>query len=230
MPYGSEFVARLRELGLVEGLQLRIERRYGDDSAAGLARAAAELVALPVDVIVTFVTPASHAARDATSRIPIVLAGAADPVATGLVARLARPGGNITGVTSQAPDVARKGLEVLCEWRPETRRIGLLLNPTDPFAPKLQAMLSGSAAALGLETRPVFVTDQETVGDAVATWGRQRIDAVFVQPTVGFAPAASAASKHRLPSFSFARHYADLGGLFAYGPDFGMIRRTEVIV
>lgn len=229
-PAGGGFVAALREAGLAEGPQLRIERRYGGGSPNGVVRAAAELVALPVDVIVTFATPGSHAARDASTRIPIVMAGTADPVATGLVASLARPGGNITGVSVQAPEVARKSLEVLRDWRPDARRIGLLLLPSDPFAPTLQAMLDSSATALRLEARVARLAEAAAISDTFAQWARQRVDAAFVQASVPFAPAVAAALKHRLPSFSFIRRYADLGGLFTYGPDITMVYRQAAVL
>lgn len=210
--------AALRASGPAEGAALQTEVRYGDTPEA-LERAAAELVALEVAVIVTVLTPAAIAARRATDRIPIVMAGAADPVATGLVASLARPGGNVTGVAAQGPELAAKNLELARQWWPSSRRVAVLASAGDPYTPLFVAGLERAGAALGFELVVTRVAGAGEYESAFAAWLRPRVDAVFVQPSLAFAPAVALARQHRLASFSFVRAYAVAGGLYAYATD-----------
>ncbi len=149
----------LRDAGYVEGSNVRLDIR----SAAGrpdlLLEKAAELVRLKVDLIVTFFTPTALAAKQATRDIPIVMAGAGDPVATGLVASLARPGGNITGQSSGGAEVAGKSVELIRELIPAARRVGVLADESDPFAQVYVVQIDQAARSAGMEVEPI-ITDK----------------------------------------------------------------------
>jgi putative tryptophan/tyrosine transport system substrate-binding protein len=145
------FVQRLGELGWIEGRNVAIEYRWAEGRTERLAEFAAEFVRLQVDVIVTSATPPSIAAKQATSVIPIVFAAVGDPVGTGLVTSLARPGGNVTGLSIQAPDLAGKRLELLREVVPGLRRLAIMANPSAPPAVLEMAEVQTTGRALGLE-------------------------------------------------------------------------------
>jgi putative ABC transport system substrate-binding protein len=208
--------AALREAGLAEGTAFQVEVRYGDTPEL-LDRAAAELLAARVEVIVVVFTPAAHAARRATERVPIVMAGVADPVATGLVASLARPGGNITGVAALGPELAAKNLEVLRQWLPGARRIGVLAHATDPFTKTFVDSLQAAGPVLGFELDVQRAADGGVYPQLFSAWTQRRIDALVVQPSLPFPAALALAHQQRLPSCSFVRAFALAGGLFAYG-------------
>jgi putative ABC transport system substrate-binding protein len=144
----------LRDAGYVEGRNLRLEVRTADARPDLQLAQAAELVRLKVDVIVTFFTPTALAAKQATREIPVVMAGAGDPVATGLVASLARPGGNVTGLTSGGAEVAGKSVELIRELIPATRRIGVIINDLDPFSGPYAAQIGQTARSKASRSRP----------------------------------------------------------------------------
>ena len=158
------FVQGLGELGYLEGKTVAIEWRWGEDKVERLPELAAELVRLNVDVIVANGTPAIKAVRAATKSIPIVMAGVGDPVGIGLVASLARPGGNVTGLSILAPELSRKRLELLKEVVPKLSRVAAMLNPTNPvFRHELQETRD-AARSLGLQLEPIVeVTDADTL-------------------------------------------------------------------
>jgi putative ABC transport system substrate-binding protein len=210
--------AALRDAGVADGSALQVEVRYGDTPEA-LDRAAAQLVAARVELIVTVFTPAAHAARRATERVPIVMAGVADPVGTGLVASLARPGGNITGVAALGPELAAKNLEVLRQWLPRARRVGVLAHATDPFTRTFVDSLQGAGAVLGFELDVQRAADGGIYPQLFSAWAQRRIDALVVQPSLPFPAALALAQQQRLPSCSFVRGFVLAGGLFAYGAE-----------
>ena len=210
----------LRALGHLPGQHFEFVERYADNDAQRLPALADELLRAKVDLIVTMLTPAALAAQRATRSIPIVMAAAGDPVGSGLITSLARPGGNITGLAALGPELAGKCLDLLRELRPTTKRVALLLNASDSFTPTLLRGLSEAGATLGLELRSAQVQGPGDYAAAFAAWGAQRVDAVFVQPTLAFAPALALALQQRLPSVSLVRGFVEAGGLLAYSPNF----------
>ena len=220
LPRVADVIQALSELGYQQGRNLVVEVRSADDVLERLEPLAAELARLPVDVIVTLQTPATLAARRATANMPIVMAGAAlDPVAGGLVQSLARPGGNVTGITGLGANLAAKTLELVRELRSPTQRIGVLANAADPFTPALLEMLQQAARALEIELRVAQVRAASDYAAAFTGWAAARVDAVFVQPSLVLEKAIELAALHRLASFSFVRAFAAGGGLLSYSVD-----------
>ena len=143
-PFWSEFQAGLREHGYIEGQNIAFEFRSGEGKLDRLRELADELVRLKVEIIVAHLTPAVIAARHATSEIPIVMGGAGDPVGTGLISSLARPGGNITGLSATSAETGAKTLELIREMLPSTRHVGVLTNAADPFSRVLADIISST--------------------------------------------------------------------------------------
>ena len=217
--------AGLRERGY-GALQTRAW--FADGRADALPGLAQQALAWQPDLIVTNLTPATLAARRATQTVPIVMAGSGDPVATGLVHSLARPGGNVTGVAALGPELAAKSVELLRELHPGLRRLGVLAHATDSFTPPLLAALTQAAAVLGLELQVERVLEPGQYPAAFDRWRRQRIDALLVQPSLPGAPAAELALRQGLPSCSFVRGFVEQGGLLAYANDLVEIARLVV--
>jgi putative ABC transport system substrate-binding protein len=218
-PFRTVFRDALRRLGYVENQSIRVEFRSAEGNPGLLAALAAELVGLKIDLLVAWQTPAITAARDATSAIPIVMAGSGDPVATGLVASLARPGGNITGTTGATAQVSAKTIELIREMMPPARRVAVLANSADPFTKPYLEHLQQAARTLGMELRPMPVRDVEEFDSAFAAMTRERVDAVVVQPSLPRRPAIDLALKHRLPALSQNLAFAARGGLASYAAD-----------
>ena len=232
VPHQQQFrvaglIERLQRLGWRQGDNLEIEERVSDTPET-LDRQAAELVALNVDVIVALLTPAVLAARKASSRVPIVVAGAAiDPVANGLARSLAAPGGNVTGFTVPGAQLASKSLELMRELRGATKRIGVLANGVDPFTPALLDAMSDAARVLQIRLSTTSVRSQDEYESAFARWHESRVDAVFVQPSLDTSQAAAFALSYRLASFSFVRVFARSGGLLSYAANASeLVRRS----
>ena len=237
-PYTEVFRQALRDLGYVEGQNLVIEDRWAEGNQERLPDLAAELVRLKVDVIVAGGTAATRAAQHATRTIPIVMPGTGDPVGAGFVASLARPGGNITGLSLLLPELVRKRLELLKETVPQSTRVAVLANPG--AAPTLSATttsaLSVAAQALGLQLHVVELRRAEELDDAFAAMTRAGADALYVlgEPLLldGLrGRIADLAATHRLPAMYYWRMYVDAGGLMSYGvslPD--VWRRTATYV
>ena len=204
----------MRALGYVEGKTVKLELRSAEGQVDRLPGLAAELLHLPVDLIVAFQTPATQAAKRATRNIPIVMAGVGDPVGTGLINSLARPGGNITGTTSLA--ISAKGLDLIREILPEARRVAILANTGDAFAATLLDTVGQGAKALGIVVQPLLVRDAADYGAAFASMASERADAVIVQPSLPRARAIELARQHRLLSFSGQRVFAEEGGMMSY--------------
>jgi putative ABC transport system substrate-binding protein len=211
--------ARLRDLGYAEGKNFVFEFRWAEGSADRLKEMAAELVALKVDVIITHSNRGAIAAAQATKTIPIVVADSADPVATGLVASYARPGGNITGSTSLPTELYAKRLELLVEVVPRARRVSVLLNAQALYNAIFFREMEPAANQMKLELQQFKVQALEEVPEAFAAMVKQRIDAVVIgdDPLFnanGGAVAALAAS-HRLPAIGITS-YPSAGGLIGY--------------
>jgi putative ABC transport system substrate-binding protein len=213
----------LRELGYVERQNIVYEHRSVDGNVARLPDLAAELVRLKVEVIVARSTPVVQAVKKATSTIPIVIS-VPDAVGSGIVASLARPGGNITGTSSIMPELAGKRLELLREILPKLSRVAFLAHGGDPSHPQFIKQLQDAAQNVGLQVLPVVVKGPEEFESAFSVMARERAGAVIVQPlfagVLGVAgPIAELAVKNRLPTISDGLRFADAGGLIYYGPD-----------
>lgn len=217
------FRESLKELGYVEGQTIRLEVRTGEGKASLLPERAAELVRLRVDLIVTSQTPTALAAKEATRDIPIVMAAAGDPLATGLIESLARPGGNITGMSVASAELAAKSLELIREVIPSARRVAVLANEVDPFTQILLQQIGQGARALGFEIVPVMTRPAAPLG--VAFEAMKQIDALVVQGTVLRQDVFDLAIKHRLPSFGSNRQLARSGGLLSYSANASEVHR-----
>ncbi len=213
----------LRELGYVEGQNLVIEYRWGGERDDQFPRLAAELVALKVDVIVAAGNLAVRAARQATSTIPIVMAAVGDPVATGLVASLARPGGNITGQTIFSSELTGKRLELLKEVVPRVARVAVLVYRPSPFTAHFLSETEAAARVLGVQLRPVEVRRPKDFEGAFAEMVKDHAGGLVVQITPLFfdnrRKIVDLAAQRRLPAIYESREFADGGGLMSYGPD-----------
>lgn len=217
--------AGLRERGYTA---LQTQTWYADGHTDALPGLAHQVVAWLPELIVTNLTPATLAAQRATRSIPIVMAGSGDPVATGLVQSLARPGGNITGVAALGPELAAKSVELMHELQPGLRRLGVLAHDTDIFTAPLLAALTRAAGVLGLELLDERVREPAQYAAVFEGWGRQRVEAVFVQPSLPGRPAAELALRQGLPSGSFVRSFVEQGGLVAYTNDLAETARLVV--
>jgi ABC-type uncharacterized transport system substrate-binding protein len=219
----TAFVQRLRELGWIEGRTVAIEYRWAEGRAERAAEIAAELVRLKVDVIVTYSTTPALAAKQATSVIPIVLATSGDPVGTGLVASLVRPGGNITGLSIQQTDVAAKRLELLRELIPGLRRVAILANVGSPNAVLDMREVQTAASTLGLEVTPFEIRRAEDIAPKFDTL-KGNAEALYVctDPLVvtNRTRINTLALAARLPTMHSFREHVEAGGLMSYGASF----------
>ena len=213
----------LRDLGWVEGKSISIEYRYAEGKADRLPDLAAELVRLKVDVIVAAVNTDAVAAKKATKTIPIVMASAGDPVALGLVESLARPGGNITGLSQIAPELAGKRLELLKEMVPHLSRVAVLWNPQGTTSPLSWKESQLPARELGLRLHSIEVRSPNNLDKAIEDATKARAGALAIMPDPLFAGnlkrIADLAAKSRLPSIFHLTEFVDSGGLVAYGVD-----------
>jgi putative ABC transport system substrate-binding protein len=220
-----EFQDGLRELGYVDGRTISIEIRNLGGVSDGLSAAAAELVAMKPDILVGFQTPTVVALRRATQDIPIVMGTAGDPVGTGLVASLARPGGNVTGMSGATAELGAKSLELIREMLPSVRRVAVLANAPDPFSKPFLDHIQTAAKALDTELRLAMINafdelDMQLAG--VVAWGGQ---AVIVQPSLPHQLVAELALKHRLPATCPSSGFPAVGGLMSYSADFMKVFR-----
>jgi putative tryptophan/tyrosine transport system substrate-binding protein len=222
----------LRELGYAEGQNLVFEFRSADGNADRLPNLAAELVRLPVDVIVATFTPCALAAKQATTTVPIVMAAVADPVGSGLVQSLARPGGNITGFSNMAAEIAGKSVELLRDMLPSLKRVAVLANPLDPFTRPFLEQVNLAGRTIGIEIAPIAMArGPDEVEAAFALIAQERSQAVVVQGIFFSKTVADLALRHRLPSASVLRQFAQAGGLVSYGADVpDIFRRCAVVV
>lgn len=223
LPGGEKFWRLFREdmrkLGYIDGQSVRYEFRSDQGQLARLPELAAELVQLRVDVIVTWFTPAAEAAKQATRDIPIVMATAGDPVAGGLVTSLARPGGNVTGMSGMVSDLAGKCVELSRELLPQARRVAALVNAPDPFSKAFldKIEIAGKAASIAIE--PVLINNLADLEPALAALEKAPPAALIVQPSLPTRRVADLALAHRVPAMSPSRPFADAGGLLSYAAD-----------
>jgi putative ABC transport system substrate-binding protein len=219
----SAFMQGMRELGYVEGTNVIIEARFADGKFERLPALAAELVRLKVDVIVATGTPTYRALQYATTTIPVVITVTIDPVSDGFAASLARPGGNITGLSLSAADLGPKLLELLKAAAPRLSRVALLVQPGNPsHPPRLERIMS---AAQKVDTQ-VVLAEASTVPEIereFAMMTKRHVNAAIVLADGFFLQEsrsiAAQALKHRLPSISQLREYVEAGGLMSYGPN-----------
>ena len=232
-PWTAAFVQRLHELGWIDGRTVAIQYRWADGRAERSAQMAAELAQLKVDVIVTGGN-AALAAKQASSVIPIVFALVDDPVGMGLVASLARPGGNVTGLSFQATDVAGKRVELLREVVPRLRRLAIMANVEYPAAALEMSQVQTAARTLGVDPTNFEIRRGDDIAPAFEAL-RGRVDALYV---VGDALVIThrvrintLALIARLPTIYFVREYVESGGLMSYGPNFpDLFRRAADMV
>jgi len=230
----AAFVQRLRDLGWIEGHTVAIEYRWAEGRSSRAAEIAAEFVRLKVDVIVTYATSPVLAAKRATSVIPIVFAAANDPVGAGLVASLARPDGNVTGLSVQQTDVAGKRLELLREVVPGLRRLAIMANIGNPGAVLEMGEAQVAARTLGLEVTTIEIRRGEDIEPGFnALKGQAEALYVCTDPLVitNRARIQTSAMGARLPTIYNSREHVETGGLMSYGPNFlDQWRRTAEIV
>jgi putative ABC transport system substrate-binding protein len=229
----AAFHQGLGDTGYVEGQNLAIEYRWAEGVFDRLPAMAADLVARKVDVIVATAPPAVVAAKAATSTIPIVFNTGDDPVATGLVASLARPGGNLTGVSILLTELVPKRLELLSEMVPQARVIALLVNPNGPEASPTIAEAEKAARTKGVEIAILRTSTGDEITTAFATLAQLHADALLV----GNDPLFNArldqlqtlAAHHRVPAIYFFREFTAAGGLISYGPNLALVYRQAGI-
>jgi putative ABC transport system substrate-binding protein len=220
----------MRDLGYVEGQNVRYEFR-SDPQVSRLPKLAAELVTLKPDVIVTWFTPAAKAAKQATSEIPIVMALAGNPVETGLVESLARPGGNLTGLSAVTAELGAKNVELIQEVLPSASHIAVLANALDPFSKPFVEQIRRAGTVTGITIDAIMVQSADDLESAFANMEKERLDAVIVQPSLPTQRAAELAIKHRIPAFGPIRGMTDDGGLMTYGIDeVDAYRRAAIFV
>lgn len=222
----------LRDRGYVDGVNVTIEARYANDRFERLPSLARELVDARVDVIVAFVTQASIAAKQATGSIPIVMIGVSDPVASGLVASLSRPGANVTGTSGAFTGLVGKGVQLLRDLDPAVGHIAVLWNPGNRvFQAQMLDEIKASARQLGVGLQLFEARDRDSIDSAFAAMSKQPVRAVSVLPDPMFAAywarIATLAAKSRLPSVTVSSSYAESGGLMAYGPSLPELARAS---
>jgi putative ABC transport system substrate-binding protein len=234
-PIWSAFLQRMRELGYVEGQNLLIEYRTSGGHIDPLPALAAELVRLKVDVILVPSTQPALAAKQATTTIPIVLSAGTNPVETGLVNSLARPGGNLTGLSISGGQVSGKRLELLREVVPKVSRIAVLMDPTNPAHAVFWRETESAAQKLRVRLQPVTARAPEEIEAAFSAMAKARAEAliVFTDPMLYSQRSrlADFAARNRLPAMHMIKGHAEAGDLMAYGPDYrDLYRRTAEIV
>jgi putative tryptophan/tyrosine transport system substrate-binding protein len=230
------FKQGMSDLGWVEGQNIAIEYRWAANMADHLPSLAEELVRTKVDIIVASATPAVNAAKNATKTIPIVMGPTADPVGSGLVASLARPGGNITGVSLIMPELAGKRIELLREVLPKLSRVAFLAYGPGPAHRLFVKEAQDAAERFRMKFQPVVIGGPEEIEDAFSALIRERAGALMVHPifvaTLGQGGRiAELATKNRLPTISDGYRFAEAGGLIYYGPDqLAIVRRVAIYV
>jgi putative ABC transport system substrate-binding protein len=213
------FREALGHLGYVEGKNIQIEVRSGQGQDTRLPELAAELARSRVDVIVAVQTPAAHAAKNATRDIPIVVM-AGDPIATGLISNLARPDGNLTGLSATAAEAAAKSLELIAEIKPGARRVGVLGNADDPFMKPFFEQIQRGAPGVHLEVHQIIVRSSDELDGAFAAIARERADAVVIQGSLPIKLTVDLALKYQLPSLSTQKSAVLAGILMSYNASF----------
>jgi putative ABC transport system substrate-binding protein len=236
-PQGSHlwggFIQELRALGYIEGRNLKIEHRSSEGRYERLHELAAELVRLKVDVIVVPADQNALAVKQATETIPLVMCGAGDPMSRGLVPSLAHPGGNVTGLSFLAPEIAGKQLELLKEMVPRISRVAIFWNPGNPSSATVLRVGTDAAQSLGMQVQPMPLRGPDEFEKAFATMNRERIAALLV-PADGMMlfhrkRIVNLAAKSRLPAIYGLTEYVEAGGLVIYSPSlYDSFRRAAV--
>ena len=222
-PYAMDpFRQGLRESGYVESQNVVIECRSAPGTPDRLPGLAAELVRLKVDILVAQSTASALAAKQATKTIPIVMAWVGDPVGSGLVASLARPGGNITGLSVLTPDIVQKALEILKEGAPSVSRVAIWMDPTNPGETLADSQIDAAARVLGVRLLRVDVRSVANLDAAFAAALRQRVEALFVYPlpiaSLDERRIAEFAIRNRLPTIAVVPRFVEAGMLMSYAP------------
>ena len=216
----APFFYAMRKLGWIEGRTVEYDRAYGDDLRPNLERLARELVPRRPDLIIAPPSPAAVIARQATRQIPIVFATGTDPVGSGLVASLARPGGNVTGVSSVIESLAPKLVEILRETLPRARRLGLLSDPADPRSRTDLAALAAPRSAQGFDLVVAQVAAPADLEAAIARLAEQKVDAILTSTSLIFnlrSKLLELANARRLPVLGHRTELAEAGALISYG-------------
>jgi putative tryptophan/tyrosine transport system substrate-binding protein len=231
----ASFRQALRELGYVEGQDVVVDQRYASGRSEDLPKLAVELVRLKVDVLVTEGTPAARAAKTATSTIPVIMGSAGNPVGAGLVASLARPGANVTGLSNSSSDLVLKRLELLKTVVPSTSHIAVLLNPANPTNPLELKQLQSIAPSLGVTLSSYDVRGVDDIERAYEAMRAQPRGAVLLagDGIFGFhrERIVALAASNRLATLYPARHFVDSGGLMSYATNFDdLFRRAASYV
>ena len=229
------FRQALRELGYLEGKNITFVSRFGEGKPDQIQRLAAELVRLKVDILVTSGTPASQAAKRATPSIPIIMTQLADPVGAGLAASLGRPGGNVTGLTTQDADLGGKRLQLLLEVMPKVPRLAQLVDETSAGTVLIAKGTKAAAVAMGVQLQFLGVRDPSELDQAFAAMKGAGAGALIVESSsMLFAwreRLAELALRNRLPTMFAQRQYAEAGGLMSYSADFAdLYRRAATFV
>jgi len=233
---GSEQFGRLlrdgmRELGYIEGQNIRYEFRSDEGKINRLPDLAAELVRLKVDIIVTWFTPPALAAKQATREIPIVIALAGNPVENGLVETLDRPGGNVTGMSGVGAELASKSVELIQELLPSARRVAALANALDPFSGPFLEQIRLGGQATGVTIDAVMIRGAEELEAAFQAMEQKRPDAIIVQASLPAKRVAELALRYRLPSVGIIRAFVEQGGLMTYSfAEADMYRQAAIYV
>ena len=233
--YVEAFRQALRELGYVEGSSISVEFRSAEENYERLPALAEELVRLNPSVIVVNTVPATVAVKQATKTIPIIMAAIVDPIATGLVTNLARPGENLTGLSMMAPELAGKQLELLKEIAPQASRVALLWNPTNPGNTPQEHAARDAARVLGVTLHPFEARSPSAIDAAFLAMRRERSEGLIVLTDLMFGThgkrIADLAAKHRLPAVYGQAVLEQTGGLMAYGVDLpALFRRSATYV
>jgi len=223
----EEFRRGLRERGYVEGQNIQIEYRWAEGKSTRLPELVVELISLRVDLIVAAASPAARAAHQATRTIPIVMVGVGNPVELGLAASLARPGGNVTGLTSFGLDLTAKQLELLREAVPDMKRLAVLWTPTNPLHAATVRDLEELTRSRGIQIQSLKIVSPDEIEGAFRAAATGRAGAVWVVGDPMFsihrARLATLAMDARLPTSFFGRVFVEAGGLMAYAPDFNRL-------
>jgi len=231
----DSFREGLRELGYEEGRNIAIEYRWADGRYERFAALVAELIAAKVDVIVTAGTPAALAVKKATSTVPLVMVAVGDPVGTGLVPSLARPDGNLTGLSSVAPDLEGKRLELLREIVPSVSRIAVFINSVNPFHATSMRQAQSAGKTLGVKVQQYDIRKSEDLDGAFAAIRKERPDALLIIADRVFLHnrerIVDFTEEQRLPNVSAYKEVVEAGGLMSYGPSYeDMHKRAAIYV
>jgi len=229
------FPRGMRDLGYLEGRNLTIEWRFADGNSERLLDLAAELVRLKVDVIVCGSSQGIRALQQATTTIPIVMATSGDPLGSGFVASLARPGGNITGLSNLLGDISAKQLELLLGVVPKLSRVAMLVNPINPSNAGNLKNVQSAAGNINVRILPVEARNSQEIENAFSLMTQESVEAVIVAVDTIFIQQqrhiVQLANKRRLPSISGIGEFAEVGGLMSYGPNFAdQFRRAATYV